>query len=200
MFTYWRQSTQAPTTSKIVYTLQLILAIPAFPLFLLYLFGLFIAGSGFLILFPWVLSSFSNCVLLTIERYAAKKAELTRLRYMRIQTFKFCWTLLWYLPLFIAIIFSTAIKFAVALVFVHPSWFWKVNLWFNILHWVFLVIGLLYGSAFYEGQQHKAPIALTADSSLEEGYADEDTANDERIARAIEAQERALASVATRAS
>jgi hypothetical protein len=134
-FTFWRSSTTVPITLKALHTLHLLLTIPAFPLTLLIFLALLLGAAAFLITGPFALSSFTTFVLLCWERSAAKKTELTRHRYLRLQTLKLVWTVFWYAPLILTAIFTVRMKLALAAVLLHDNWFWKMIIWFNGLHW-----------------------------------------------------------------
>jgi hypothetical protein len=137
-FEFWR-GTPIPLTLRILHTLQLIAVLPAFPLGLIVFFALIITnvkgGIMFLLPLPWLFSCFSIFLLLHFERVDARKRKMTERRYSRLQMLKLLWTIVFFMPLFIATIASPTMKLVLFVILTHPESFWKVIVWFNVVHW-----------------------------------------------------------------
>ncbi|OCL07493.1 hypothetical protein AOQ84DRAFT_57597 [Glonium stellatum] len=187
MFRFLR-SNATPIPLRILHYLQLLLSIPAYPSsFLLFLTALLTQSVWpFVLIYPWIFSSFSNTILLHKEKSSTRKGELSKQRYLRLQLLKLAWTTLFYLPLVVAFIAFKWMKFSVLAVLVHEGIVWRCSLWFNVLHWVFIFATLIYASCCFRGQtegtirlEGDAPIRLDLDG----------TADDEAIARQLQANE-----------
>lgn len=131
------KSSSTPLALRILHFLQHLVLLPAFPIALLCLFGMavFRTGSLFLLPSPWVFSSISNVILLNKERGATAKGELSKRRYLRLQVLKLAWTVLFFIPIFVAFFTMKGMGFAMLAIFMHYTWFWGSIVWFNGLHW-----------------------------------------------------------------
>jgi hypothetical protein len=84
---------------------------------------------------PWLLSSFAIFILLHKERVDARNMKMTERRYTRLQMLKLLWSILFFLPLLIAVIASTNARLILAIVLLHSGSFWKMIVWCTVVHW-----------------------------------------------------------------
>jgi len=179
------KSNSTPLPLRILHFLQLLISLPAYLISSICVLGLIVVGvrSAFILVGPWIFSSISNDILLYKEKSSAQKGQLSKQRYLRIQLFKLGWTVLFYIPLVVAIFAVKGMIFAVLAVLLHKSPFWRSIVWFNGLHWFFVFVTLTYSTCCFRGQtegtirlQNDEPIHLDIDP----------TANDEEIARHLQ--------------
>jgi len=182
------KSGPVPVPLRLLHGPQFLLTLPGFTFDALIVITALIAQAFAisLLTYPWTLSSISVAIILIKERNAVHKGLLTSDRYMRLQVLKLTWSLLFYLPPLITYFVHDGLKLHIWLFLKQhgDTAFWTTVIWFNITHWILILLNLVY-AFFFKGQaegtirlQHNAPIGLE----------DDETANDEAIARTLQAQ------------
>jgi hypothetical protein len=137
-FEFWR-ATPIPLTLRVIHTLQLLASIPALPLlpiFLLLFVVNFRDGFVFLLPLPWLLSAFTNFLLLHFERVDSRIGKMSETRYSKIQMLKLIWSIIFFTPLMITSIFgSTGMKLTMMILLLHPSGPCQVIACNTVIHW-----------------------------------------------------------------
>jgi hypothetical protein len=134
-FEFWR-ATPVPLTLRVLHTIQLVVITPAIPFALLLIVGLFVKANVLLLgPLPWLFSAFATFIILRMERAEARKMKLTQGRYTQLQMLKVVWSVVFFMPLLIAVIASTGMKFMMWGIFHHPDIVLKTFIWCNVAHW-----------------------------------------------------------------
>ena len=138
MFEFWKSSRyatpNAPTAVYVLHGLQTVFVVAALPIGILNIVWFFQIGPEALLITPYVLASFSNALVLGLERDATVLALLSKQKYLRLQFWKLFWTAFFFFPLAAVLIASSSAREVVNV----DDGFWEVILTVYACHWYVL--------------------------------------------------------------